>query len=129
MYRIALERFVLERGLLDRVDVRGPTPRHAVPELYAQVDALVNDMRPGATDKVVSEAAATCLPVIASNPAFDSHLPDELRFRHGDVDGLAAAIYRLAEIDRSAVGYGLREIVLREHSVGVWADRVVALAQ
>ena len=129
MYRIALERFVLERGMLDRVDVRGPTPRHAVRELYAQVDALVNDMRPGATDKVVYEAAATCLPVIASNPAFDSLLPEELRFEHGDVDGLAAAIRRLQGIDRNAVGRGLREVVLREHAVDVWADRVVALAQ
>jgi glycosyltransferase involved in cell wall biosynthesis len=129
MYRTALERFVLERRLLDRVDVRGPTPRHAVPELFAQVDALVNDMRPGATDKVVYEAAAACLPVIASNPAFDSLLPEELRFEHGDVDGLAAAIRRLAESDRNAVGRGLREVVLREHAVGVWADRVVALAR
>ena len=99
------------------------------PRLYAQVDALVNDMRPGATDKVVYEAAATCLPVIASNPAFDSLLPEELRFVHGDVDGLAAAIRRLAGIDRNGTGRGLREIVLREHSVGVWADRVVALAR
>jgi len=129
LYRIALERFVLERGLLDRVDVRGPAPRHSVPALYAQVDALVNDMRPGATDKVVYEAGAACLPVIASNPAFDSLLPSELRFAHGDVDGLAAAIRRLGEIDRNAVGARLRETVLREHSVGVWADRVVELAR
>jgi glycosyltransferase involved in cell wall biosynthesis len=129
LYRIALERFVLERGLLDRIDIRGPAPRHTVPALYARVDALVNDMRPGAADKVVYEAAATCLPVIASNPAFDMLLPEELRFAHGDVDGLAAAIRRLAELDRNAVGRGLRETVLREHSVGVWADRVVALAR
>jgi glycosyltransferase involved in cell wall biosynthesis len=129
LYRIALERFVLEHGLLDRIDVRGPTPRHAIPGLYAQVDALVNDMRPGATDKVVYEAAATCLPVIASNPAFDSLLPEELRFAHGDVDGLVAAIRRLAGIDRNGIGRGLREIVLREHTVGVWAERVVALAR
>lgn len=129
LYRVALERFVLEHGLLDRVDVRGPTPRQGIPGLYAQVDALVNDMRPGATDKVVYEAAATCLPVVASNPAFDALLPEELRFPPGDVDGLAAAIRRLAAIDRNAVGRGLRQTVLREHSVGVWADRVVALAR
>ena len=47
MYRIALERLVIELGLLDRVDVRGPAPHHAVPGLYAEVDALVNDMRAG----------------------------------------------------------------------------------
>lgn len=129
LYRIALERLVIELGLLDRVEVRGPTPHHTVPGLYAEVDALVNDMREGATDKVVYEAAATCLPVIASNPAFDTLLPDELRFAHGDVEGLAEAIRRLGDLDRNAVGRSLREVVLREHSVDVWADRVVALAR
>ena len=73
---MALERLVIELGLLDRVDIRGPAPHHTVAGLYAEVDALVNDMREGATDKVVYEAAATCLPVIASNPAFDTLLPD-----------------------------------------------------
>jgi glycosyltransferase involved in cell wall biosynthesis len=128
LHKIALERLVIELGLLDRVDIRGPAPHHTVAGLYAEVDALVNDMREGATDKVVYEAAATCLPVIASNPAFDTLLPDELRFAHGDVDDLARAIRRLGEIDRKAVGRRLRETVVREHSVGVWADRVVSLA-
>ncbi len=129
LYRIALERLVIERRA-PRPD-RRPRPRSAShrPVLYAEVDALVNDMREGATDKVVYEAAATCLPVIASNPSFDTLLPEELRFAHGDVDGLAAAIRRLREIDRAAVGRALREVVLREHSVDVWAERVVALAR
>ena len=74
VHRIALERLVIDLGLLDRVDIAGPVPRHAVPSLYADVDALVNDMREGAADKVVYEAAATCLPVIASNQAFASAL-------------------------------------------------------
>jgi glycosyltransferase involved in cell wall biosynthesis len=128
IHRMALERLVIDLGLLDRVEIRGPVPRHTVPGLYAEVDALVNDMRAGATDKVVYEAAATCLPVIASNPAFDTLLPPELRFEHGDIDGLAAAMERLRELDRNAVGRTLRETVVREHSVEVWAERVVALA-
>jgi glycosyltransferase involved in cell wall biosynthesis len=129
LHRIALERLVIELGLLGRVEVRGPVPRHTVAGLYGEVDALVNDMRPGATDKVVYEAAATCLPVIASNPALDSLLPAELMFPHGDVDGLATAIRRLGEIDRKGVGRELREKVVREHSVDVWAERVVELAR
>ena len=36
---------------------------------------LVNNMRAGAPDKVVYEAAASCLPVLASNPVFDDLLP------------------------------------------------------
>jgi glycosyltransferase involved in cell wall biosynthesis len=129
LHRIALERLVIELGLLDRVEVRGPVPRHTVAGLYGEVDALVNDMRPGATDKVVYEAAATCLPVIASNPALDTLLPAELMFPHGDVGGLAAAIRRLGVIERNAVGRELREKVVREHSVDVWAERVVELAR
>ncbi len=128
LHRIALERLVIDLGLLDRVDVRPPVPRHTVPGLLGEVDALVNDMRAGATDKVVYEAAATCMPVLASNPAFDTLLPPELRFPTGDVDGLALAIVGLLGADRSAVGRSLREIVVREHSVETWADRVVELA-
>ena len=128
LHKIALERLVIDLGLLDRVDIRHAVPRHTVPGLYAEVDALVNDMRDGAADKVVYEAAATCMPVLASNPSFDTLLPPELRFPSGDVDALALAIVGLLSADRDAVGRSLREIVLREHSVETWADRVVYLS-
>jgi len=128
MHRMALERLVLDLGLLDRVEISGPVPRRAVPTLYADVDALVNDMREGAADKVVYEAAATCLPVIASNGAFEALLPERLRFVHGDPDSLAEAIRWLLEADRQAIGRTLRGTVVREHSVDTWADRVVELA-
>jgi glycosyltransferase involved in cell wall biosynthesis len=128
LHKIALERLVIDLSLLDRVDIRHAVPRHTVPGLYGEVDALVNDMREGATDKVVYEAAATCMPVLASNPAFDTLLPAELRFEHGDVEGLALAIAGLVGVDRNAIGRDLREIVVREHSVETWAQRVVDLA-
>jgi glycosyltransferase involved in cell wall biosynthesis len=128
LHKIALERLVIDLAMLDRVDIRHAVPRHTVPGLFGEVDALVNDMRAGATDKVVYEAAATCMPVLASNPAFDTLLPPELRFEGGDVDGLALAIVGLLGADRNALGRSLRGIVLREHSVENWADRVVELA-
>ncbi len=46
-------------------------PRSSVPDLFARSDVLVNNMEAGAPDKVVYEAAAACLPVLASNPVFD----------------------------------------------------------
>jgi glycosyltransferase involved in cell wall biosynthesis len=128
MHRMALERLVIDLSLLDRVDISGPVPRHAVPSLYADVDALVNDMREGAADKVVYEAAATCLPVLASNQAFDTLLPERLRFEHGNPESLAEAIRWVLEADRQALGRTLRGTVVREHSVETWADRVVELA-
>ena len=52
-------------------------------------DVLVNNMREGALDKVVYEAAATCMPVLASNTGFDDVLPPELRFARDDAADLA----------------------------------------
>ena len=51
-------------------------------------------MREGALDKVVYEAAATCMPVLASNSGFADLLPPELRFDRDDADDLAAKLAR-----------------------------------
>ena len=63
-----------------RVTLGDAVPRAQVPSLFAGHDALVNNMRAGAPDKVVYEAAASCMPVLASNPVFDSFLDPEQRF-------------------------------------------------
>jgi hypothetical protein len=81
-------------------------------------------MEPGAPDKVVYEAAAACLPVLASNPVFDDLLPEELRFRRGDPEGLAR---RLLAFERGARPE-LRERVVERHSVDSWADGILAAA-
>ena len=94
--------------------------RSEVPGLLARADVLVNNMRAGATDKVVYEACASCTPAIASNPAFDSLLPDELRFGREDprslADSLLALGARPAE-ERAGLGRTLRDRVAAEHSV------------
>ena len=128
-HRAELEALVADLGVGDRVTLGEPVSRERVPELMAGVDALVNNMRAGAPDKVVYEAAATCLPVLASNPVFAGLLPDELRFPRDDPGALAARIRGLRELDLSAVGRELRERVAREHSVETWADRIVELAR
>jgi glycosyltransferase involved in cell wall biosynthesis len=127
-HRAALEALVAELGLGDRVQIEDAVPRERVPALLADADALVNNMRAGATDKVVFEAAATCMPVLASNPALDALLPPGLRFPRGDADALAERIAALAGADRVAIGRRLREVVEREHGVDGWAERVVAVA-
>ena len=70
-----------------------PAPRS---RLFADHDALVNNMRAGAPDKVVYEAAAACLPVLASNPIFDELLDPEQRFTRWDPALLAERIQALA---------------------------------
>ena len=82
----------------------GPCRAIACRSCSRDADALVNNMRAGATDKVVYEAAATCLPVLASNPALDGFLPPELRFERDDPASLAERITELAAADRAALG-------------------------
>ena len=43
-------------------------------------------------------------------------------------DAQAAPLVGLLDRDRNAVGRSLRDVVVREHSVETWADRVVELA-
>jgi glycosyltransferase involved in cell wall biosynthesis len=115
-YRLVLrERF-------PEAELGGPVQRSEVPALFARSHVLVNNMRAGAPDKVVYEAAASCLPVLASNPVFDDLLPDELRFDRDDVDGLAARL-RTLDLRRRPE---LREVVARRHSVEHWAEGLLA---
>jgi glycosyltransferase involved in cell wall biosynthesis len=103
-------------------ELGGPVCRDAVPALFARSHVLVNNMRAGAPDKVVYEAAASCLPVLASNPVFDDILPDELRFDRDDAAALAEKLRTLDARRRPE----LREAVTRRHSVEHWADALVA---
>jgi glycosyltransferase involved in cell wall biosynthesis len=105
--------------------------RSEVPGLLGRADVLVNNMRAGATDKVVYEACAACTPAIASNPAFDSLLPDELRFDREDPRALADRLLALGAEPperRRELGCTLREHVAASHSVDSWAAAVVEAA-
>ena len=105
-------------------------PRSQVPDLFARSDVLVNNMEAGAPDKVVYEAAAACLPVLASNPVFDelfSGFP--LHFERESPESLAERLRWLSGLsgaERSSIGRTLRERVARSHSVDTWADGILA---
>jgi glycosyltransferase involved in cell wall biosynthesis len=105
--------------------VADPVPYDGVPALLFGKDVLVNNMREGALDKVVYEAAATCMPVLASNSGFEDVLPPELRFAREDPDDLADKLRRLHDADRNAIGIELRAAVEERHSVEHWADEVL----
>jgi glycosyltransferase involved in cell wall biosynthesis len=128
-----LHTLVRELELSAFVELGGPVPRTEVPALLAASTALVNNMRPGAPDKVVFEAAAACRPVLVSNPSFAElldGLEPPLRFDVDDADELTARIRALAALgveERNRIGHALRERVLEGHSVASWADAVVRL--
>jgi glycosyltransferase involved in cell wall biosynthesis len=106
--------------------------RAELPALFARSDVLVNNMEAGAPDKVVYEAAAACLPVLASNPVFDDLFEGyPLLFERNSPDSLAGRLRwfaTLSAVERAEIGRTLRERVARRHSVDTWADGVLAAA-
>jgi len=123
-HRPQLERLADELGVGERVVFGDEVAYAEVPHLFDLSDAVVNATHGNAADKVVYEAAASCLPVFAASPVFDGLLPEALRF-HGDFPG------SLAERIRSYVsgaGPELRARVVAEHSVDHWAERVLETA-
>ena len=133
-HRQTVERLVQELGLERRVRLGHAVLRSEIPALFAGADALVNNMRAGAPDKVVFEACASCLPVVVSNPVFDELLDDlepPLRFPREEPAALAERLRALAAVPRegrSALGRVLRARVEERHSVGSWADRILEVA-
>jgi glycosyltransferase involved in cell wall biosynthesis len=129
--RDALERLVAELRVGDRVRLADAVPRGEIGRLFAEHDALVNNMRAGAPDKVVYEAGASCLPVLASNPVFDRLLEPEQRFARDDPAALSDRIRALAALpaaERAALGARLRERVEEGHSVESWARGILEAA-
>jgi glycosyltransferase involved in cell wall biosynthesis len=130
-HRAELEQLASALPLDGRVSLAGPVPRTEIPALLARHDALVNNMRAGAPDKVVYEAAAACVPVLASNPVFDMLLDPAQRFGRDDPGELADRIRALAALsaaERGEIGRRLRGRVEESHSVESWAQGVLAAA-
>jgi glycosyltransferase involved in cell wall biosynthesis len=115
-----------ELGEHEGVTIGGPVPPSEVPALLASADALVSGTRGGA-DKVVLEAAASCVPAFSPAPAFAHLLPAELRYDH-DLAEKLRAFAAIPTAQRAELGRQLRATVEREHSVDAWADRVIEAA-
>jgi len=122
----------LQQLASDAVRVEPPVPRPRLPEVFAQTDVLVNNTAEGSLDKVVFEACASCLPVLASNPSFVVLLEEELRFDRNDVEGIARGLTWIASRtadERRELGRDLRRRVEADHSSETWAKRVLEVVE
>jgi glycosyltransferase involved in cell wall biosynthesis len=126
--RARLRGLVHELGLEARVRLLDAVPRTAIPALLAETDVLVNATHGMSADKVVFEALASCVPVVAASPVFDTLLPPELRFADGDVEELAAAVRTGASLPEDE-RRRFRRRVESEHSVDHWADAIMAIVR
>ncbi len=122
----------LQRLASDAVRVEPPVPRTRLPETFAETDVLVNNTAEGSLDKVVFEACASCLPVLASNPSFVVLLEEEIRFDRNDIEGIARGLTWIAgrtPEQRRELGRDLRRRVEADHSSRTWAERILEVVE
>ena len=96
--------------------------------LLAEADALVNNMRAGATDKVVYEAAATCLPVLGSNPRSTASCRPSCSSTATTLPGWRTGSGRSRRPIAPRWDGSCAPVRERDHSVEGWARRVVEVA-
>ena len=122
--------------LRDRVRIEPPLARDEIPARLRASHALLSATQPRESetlDKVVYEAAACGVPVIASNTALDEFLAGvqvELRFKARDSEGLANTLLAFAAAGPTArrdAGAELRRRVVAGHSLESWADAVTMI--
>ena len=112
---------------------RTPVPRREIAAVYARAGVLVNNMRSGALDKVVFEAAAA-VPAGArrrtrasrrSSPASSRRCASRRTTRQALAGRHPRAARRGARAARTQSARELRARVERDHSVEHWADGVL----
>ena len=132
-YKRALEELVAQPEYSEFASVGGPILRTELPPVYAGADVVASDFI--STDKIVLEACASCRPVIASHPAFDTlfaGIEPSLAFERGRPETFADRVEALAALSdeqRHAIGETLRERVRTQHSVETWADAILGLVE
>lgn len=129
-YAQGLRTLAAELGLNEHIEFVGEVAHHHIVREYQQAHLMVNTSSTGSVDKAVLEAMACAVPVISANEAFAAILPDELRVPLDAPDALAAkirAMMQTAPNARRALGYDLRAVVLRDHSLDHLADALMQL--
>jgi glycosyltransferase involved in cell wall biosynthesis len=124
----SLQALVRELALGEQVRLHDSVTRAEVMRLLGDADLLVNNA-PGGADRIVYEAAASGIPVLASNPAHTNLLEPDAFYNRDDAEELAGKIENVARrspAERDELGRSLRERVTREHSVESWSAGLLA---
>ena len=126
-----LQRLVAELDLAERVSVGdAAATREEVFGLLGAADVLVSNTYGGA-DRVVYEAAASGIPVLASNRVHADLLDPDAFFDRDDPEELATRLAEVAAMspsERDSIGRRSRERVEQGHSVDSWVSGLLTAA-
>lgn len=132
-YRARLDNLGDELGIGERVQFVGPLPYNAMADQYRACALFVSTSLTGSVDKVVLEAMACEKPILTCNESFERVLGSRattLMFDRGDFRALArkANHWLCLNADaRARLGCELREIVVRNHDLAGFADRLLGV--
>lgn len=134
IYLDHLRRVAIEMGIQPHVVFETGHPYHAIHEVYRAAHAFINPGETGSVDKAGLEAMSSALPIVTSNEAFRDVLGPELA-RRWVVPRRSPGIFaeRLEEIaemsafERRSLGERLRGIVIRDHGLPRFVDRLVGV--
>lgn len=114
---------VNDKKLTRYVEFIDGVPYSKMPEQYREADLFINSSSTGSMDKVVLEAMASGCLVLNCNEAYRQILTEKYLFSKSDENDLAQKIVNLM---RSGRDYSLREIVVKNHNLDNFIERIVA---
>lgn len=132
-YRAYLDNLVDELGVGERVEFAGPRPYVTMADQYRACTLFVSTSVTGSLDKAVLEAMACEKPIVTCNESFRNVLgrfAKDLMFDRGDHQALGKKVNQLLGLSaeaRACLGRELREIVIREHDLDGFIDRLVTV--
>lgn len=111
----------------------GKVANYKTPEIYNQNDIFVNLTQAGSFDKTILEAMACQSMVLASNPVFEEIFSKDIReilmFKERDAADLAQKIIYLMRLpleQKEKIAKDLRDIVVKNHSLDILAEKLCA---
>jgi glycosyltransferase involved in cell wall biosynthesis len=135
------EQQIYFEGLKDKVKVKnleaiisfvGAVPADKRADIYRDADLFVHMSQTGSLDKVILEAMASSVVIVSCNDAVVNDVLGEYReklaFAPKDSKSLAERIkyvHCLSREDRIVIGGGLREIVVKEHSLDALIKKII----
>jgi len=122
-YLETLREFVKSHRLGNHVKLVDGVPYVKMPEEYREADLFINPSSTGSLDKVVLEAMASGCLILNCNEAYRQILPEKYLFQKGNAEDLVQKIINLM---RSGKDYTLREIVVKNHNLDNFMDKIVA---
>lgn len=118
-----LKSFVKGKCLKDYVEFVDGVAYAKMPEEYNKADLFINPSSTGSLDKVVLEAMASGCLVLNCNEAYREILPDKYLFEKGNTQDLVQKIINLM---RSSRDYALRDIVVKNHNLDDFIDKIIS---